>query len=195
MRNGYRTSTVAGARGALAVLAEDYVDTDRILPARFLLAPGFEHLRNGVFADDAKLRDDHPFHDRSTPRVLVVGEGFGCGSSREHAPRALQQAGVRALIGGSFAEIFHANALAVGLACATARRSDRQQLAAHAEQQATLDVAAGHVSVGTWRCSVSFGAGVQRALLDGSWDALTNLLAAAPAVRALAAGRSAPQAS
>ena len=114
MKKSPITGPIVSAQGAVVVMDEDQIDTDRILPARFMRTPDFSLLTEGAFADDVQARADHPFRDRHTPRVLVAGEGFGCGSSREHAPRALLQVGVRAVVAGSFAEIFQTNALAVG---------------------------------------------------------------------------------
>ncbi|HEY7820742.1 MAG TPA: 3-isopropylmalate dehydratase small subunit [Vicinamibacteria bacterium] len=99
-----------------AVLPVDNVDTDQIIPARFLTTTGKKGLGEALFAD---WRGDPDFvlnrEEAKGAAILVAGENFGCGSSREHAPWALIGYGFRAIVSRSLADIFKANALKNGL--------------------------------------------------------------------------------
>ncbi len=128
--------------GRIVVVAGDDIDTDRIIPARFLKCVTFEGLAEGAFADDRlELAGSHPFdrpeHQGAT--ILVVNRNFGCGSSREHAPQALMRWGIRAVVGESFAEIFFGNCLALGIPCLSGDHATILAL----QQQALADPAAG----------------------------------------------------
>ncbi|MFN5464399.1 MAG: 3-isopropylmalate dehydratase small subunit [Cyanobacteriota bacterium] len=195
-------------RGRAVALVGSDIDTDRIIPARFLKCVTFEGLAAGAFADDRVERRApsprphpdglHPFDrpEHQGASVLVVNRNFGCGSSREHAPQALMRWGIRALIGESFAEIFFGNCLALGLPCLTAA-SDvvaaiQQAVAADPGTVMELDLEALEVvleseAAGENRWPVFLDAGPHRMLLSGHWDATGQLLAHGEELAATAA--------
>ena len=103
-------------------LPADNVDTDQIIPARFLKTVDRWGLSEALFADWRFTEDGEPdprfvFNRREMQgrQILIAGDNFGCGSSREHAPWALTSWGIRAIFATSFADIFRANALKNGL--------------------------------------------------------------------------------
>lgn len=109
-------------RSRLAPLRINNVDTDQIIPARFLTGTTRTGLGESLFADLRRSHDGTPLSDfvlnlpeRQGAQILIAGENFGCGSSREHAAWALTDYGFRAVISSSFGDIFHANALKNGL--------------------------------------------------------------------------------
>ncbi len=177
--------------GTALPLRGDDVDTDRIIPARFLKAITFDGLGAHAFEDDRKaLGGGHPF-DRpefAGASVLVVNRNFGCGSSREHAPQALVRRGIRAVVGEGFSEIFFGNAVMLGLPCVAVSREDAVALQALAERAPatpfTVDLVAGRVEAGGLAASCSLPAGAREALVTGRWDGLSLLLDRFDEVRA-----------
>ena len=166
------------------VLRGDDIDTDRIIPARFLKCVSFDALGEQAFADDrTELAGDHPFDQEAHQgaSILVVNDNFGCGSSREHAPQALMRWGIRAVIGVSFAEIFYGNCLALGIPCATAGVEDIRKLQDAVESDPaaewTLDLELLTVSDGTTTQSMALAGGALDMLRSGQWDATGQLLA------------------
>lgn len=180
------SSQIERIAGRALVLPGDDMDTDRIMPARFLKAVTFEGLEAHLFEDDrralATQGGRHPFDDpaRAGARVLLAGANFGCGSSREHAPQALWRWGLRAVIAESFAEIFAGNALMIGLACASAARADLARLREATTSQSTLefvlDVASSRVDAGELSVTVRFADSARVALTSGAWDTTGMLL-------------------
>jgi 3-isopropylmalate/(R)-2-methylmalate dehydratase small subunit len=181
---------------AVAVHGAD-IDTDRIIPARFLKTITFEGLDEHVFEDDrleAKTQGRiHPF-DNPAHRgaaILVAGANFGCGSSREHAPQAIKRWGIQAVVAESFAEIFYGNSLMIGLACATAPAAEIERLTALADSQPDLefhlDIEARTLTADDLRIAVTIPDSVRTALLTGDWDATSLLLDKYDEVEAVAA--------
>ncbi|HKP62242.1 MAG TPA: 3-isopropylmalate dehydratase small subunit [Polyangiales bacterium] len=164
------------------------IDTDRIIPARFLRCVTFDGLGEHAFEDDrAQLKaagKQHPFDDpaRQNARVLLVDRNFGCGSSREHAPQALMRwsAGIAAIIGESYAEIFFGNCVALGIPCVTAGAEDiaklKRAVAANPALEVSVDVEHGSASAGDVQIPVSMPAGAKKQLVSGRWDSSAELL-------------------
>ncbi len=170
------------------------IDTDRIIPARFLKCVTFEGLGQHVFADDrAQNPGQHPFDlpQYQGAEILLVNANFGCGSSREHAPQALAKWGIRALIGESFAEIFFGNCLALGIPCVTAPASVIQTLqgavAENPQLRLTLDLLNKQVCWEDKTAAVEIPQGAWQMLVQGTWDATGQLLAARERIQEVAA--------
>jgi len=182
----------------VAVIGND-IDTDRIIPARFLKCVSFEGLAAGAFADDRReLGGAHPFdrpeHQGAT--ILVVKGNFGCGSSREHAPQALMRWGIRALIGESFAEIFFGNCLALGIPCLSASATDvaalQRTIAAAPQTRLALDLETLQVGLmpgadgleaggsdgrrETQQMALQLNEGPRSMLVSGQWDGTSQLV-------------------
>ena len=170
----------------------DNVDTDRIIPARFLKSITFEGLGDHVFEDDRLAMPGHPFSNPAYAgaRILLVNENFGSGSSREHAPQALKRWGLAACVGESFSEIFRGNSLAIGLACVTASHDVIERLMALVEttpsSRLTLSLQDQVLKVDGSRVVVGVEAPVRDALLAGTWDATGLLLDDFDVVRGVA---------
>ena len=174
--------------GRGVVLRGDDIDTDRIIPARYMKAVSFDGLEEHVFADARFTADgtpkDHPFNSASFSgsSILIVNQNFGCGSSREHAPQALRRWGIRALVGESFAEIFFGNCVALGIPPVSAAKADLAALMDAVEldpaQEVAVDLRAMTVSSRAGTAEIRLVEGARRSLLEGSWDAVRTLLEA-----------------
>ena len=168
------------------------IDTDRIMPARFLVSVSFEGLERHVFEDDRVADPAHPFND---PRyagasILIVNANFGCGSSREHAPQGIARAGLRAVIGESFSEIFQGNAAVIGLPCFVADREAVNQLQTLVERTPeitiTADIGSGAVTAGSLRLEASVPRALRDAFVSGQWNPTAMLLDRFEEVKAVA---------
>jgi 3-isopropylmalate/(R)-2-methylmalate dehydratase small subunit len=174
--------SIRDVRGTAVPLRGDNIDTDRIIPARFLKAVTFEGLEAHLFEDDRLANARHPVSD---PRyagasILLVQANFGCGSSREHAPQAIRRSGIRAVVGESFSEIFFGNAVALGMPCVTAARADIDALLARVESQPGLELTVDlvrMVAAGADRpITITLPPAARESFLDGTWDATALLL-------------------
>ncbi len=170
---------------AIGVRGND-IDTDRIIPARFLKTITFDGLGDHVFEDDRREATGrglvHPFDEpaHQGARILLAQSNFGCGSSREHAPQAIARWGIGAIIAASYAEIFFGNSLMMGLPCATAAPTDLEQLMALSESRPdvefVMDLSTSTVTAGSLTVPVGFPDAVRTALRSGGWDATGLLL-------------------
>ena len=169
--------------GKSIVLIGDDIDTDRIIPARFLKCVNFDNLGQSVFEDDRKnLKGKHPFDLESNKgsSILIVNSNFGCGSSREHAPQALLRWGIRAIIGESFAEIFYCNCIAIGIPCFTLPK----KLVKNIQENKNINNSLCEINIKESTFKSNFfnfdlviKISSKNMFLSGEWDATSTLLA------------------
>lgn len=186
---------IVNVSGRAVYVPGDDIDTDRIIPARFMKCVTFDglgaHLFHDIrFAEDGSLR----VHALNDPRfqgatVMLSNGNFGCGSSREHAPQALAKSGFRAVIAESFAEIFFGNATTLGMPCATVVHDDLVALAARVESSpelvVSIDLGSLTITAGELRIPFTIKPGARDALTNGAWDPIGQLLDGAQEVQAL----------
>ncbi len=178
---------------AIAVMGDD-IDTDRIIPARYLRCVTFDGLGEHAFADDrVQSNGEHPF-DKPQHRgasILVTNNNFGCGSSREHAPQALSKWGIKAVIGQSFAEIFFGNCVAIGIPCVIASLEEVKQLQTlineNPQADLTVDLSTMEVKGDNVSVPVQMNEGSRQMFLNGTWDNCGQLVSNAENVKAIAA--------
>ncbi|MBW2290329.1 MAG: 3-isopropylmalate dehydratase small subunit [Deltaproteobacteria bacterium] len=175
--------------GRGCVLRGDDIDTDRIIPARFLRCVTFDDVGEHAFEDDREqAKGDHPFDDERYrgANIMIVGQNFGCGSSREHAPQALMRSGFDAFVGGSFAEIFFGNCTALGLPCVTLSPGDLSALmdsvTVGPDEQLKVDLEAREVHHRGTGWALAIPDGIRDQLLEGTWNATAVLLGAGDAI-------------
>ena len=174
----------------------DDVDTDRIIPARFMKCVTFDGLGEYAFYDERFHEDGKPkAHPIDDPKykgatILLAGRNFGCGSSREHAPQALYRHGFRAVLAESFAEIFFGNAITLGMPCLIMDGRDIRALAALIDEapqtEINIDIPGGQVSMADVGFPARLPDHAREALVDGKWDAIADLLEGLDAVKATA---------
>jgi 3-isopropylmalate/(R)-2-methylmalate dehydratase small subunit len=189
---------ITEVRGRAVHVPGDDIDTDRIIPARFMKCVTFDGLGEFLFADVRRNPDGsrraHPIDDprHAGARILVSGANFGCGSSREHAPQAIWRFGLRGIVAESFAEIFFGNCTTLGIPCLSVSHEDRAKLGAAIEADPTLEVVldleALEVRAGALRLPATMRDTARAGLTGGRWDPISELLEAAPQTAALARG-------
>lgn len=187
------SSEVKVVSGRGIPLVGNDIDTDRIIPARFLKCVTFDGLGENVFIDDRTgLKGQHPFDQPQYQgaKILVVNRNFGCGSSREHAPQAIAKWGIQALIGESFAEIFFGNCVAMGIPCVTADHDIvkrlQEAIAANPETPISLDLETMQVKCGGFSAAIYMGEGAKNMFTSGSWDACGQLVSNSNQINATA---------
>ena len=183
MNQKFPKGEIKSIQGRSFTMKGDDIDTDRIIPARFLKCVSFSALGEQVFADDREeLKGNHPFDldQNKGANILVVNDNFGCGSSREHAPQALMRWGIRLIIGESFAEIFFGNCLALGIPCLTASKEEIVNLQNLVEKNNNQiwDCNLKNLSISNQKETVKLilDEGPHNMLYSGKWDATSQLL-------------------
>ena len=183
MNQKFPKGEIKSIKGRSFTIKGDDIDTDRIIPARFLKCVSFSALGQQVFADDRKeLKGNHPFdlvHNKGA-NILIVNDNFGCGSSREHAPQALMRWGIRLIIGESFAEIFFGNCLALGIPCLTASKEEivKLQNLVEKDNNQIWQFNLKNLSISNQKETVKLilDEGPYNMLYSGKWDATSQLL-------------------
>lgn len=177
---------------AISVTGND-IDTDRIIPARFLRCVTFDGLGEHAFEDDrAQTNGQHPFDQPQYQgaSILVVNNNFGCGSSREHAPQALAKWGIKAIVGQSYAEIFFGNCVAIGVPCLIASSEEVQQLQklikANPDLNFTVDLETMTVKGDNLSIPVQMNEGSRQSFLEGTWDNCGQLVSNTKSIKATA---------
>jgi 3-isopropylmalate/(R)-2-methylmalate dehydratase small subunit len=188
-----QSSAIGRVQGRGLPVRGDDIDTDRIMPARFLKAVSFEGLERHLFEDDRAADPGHPFNDAryQGASILVVNKNFGCGSSREHAPQGLQRYGIGAIVGESYSEIFQGNAAMIGMPCFVADRASIDRLQSLVEETPAIvidaDVASGVVRAGRLEVRATLPAALRDAFVSGQWSPTAMLLDRFEDVRGVAA--------
>ena len=168
--------------GTGILLFLDDVDTDRIIPARYLRCVTFDGLGEHAFEDDRRQDSSHPFDDDrfQGASILIAGRNFGCGSSREHAPQSLIRWGIRAVLAESFAEIFFGNCTSLGVPAVCASRSDLENLTSLVNSEPdlsiTVDLSAEEVRAGDHTLAITIDESAKTALVSGEWTSCRSYL-------------------
>ncbi len=168
--------------GKCISLVGDDVDTDRIIPARFLKCVNFDSLGKSVFDDDRKaLKGSHPFDLEANKgaSILIVNSNFGCGSSREHAPQALMRWGIKAIIGESFADIFYSNCIAIGIPCLTLSKKSIKIIQEYLDNKNLffeVDLLKSSASSKDLEFNLGIKETSRKMFLSGEWDTTSKLI-------------------
>ncbi len=169
-------------KGQCISLIGNDIDTDRIIPARFLKCVNFDSLGKSVFEDDREtLKGNHPFDlkENKNASILIVNSNFGCGSSREHAPQALMRWGIKAIIGESFAEIFYCNCIAIGIPCFTLSKKSIREIQKHNDNKSLffeIDLKNSLAKSKDLQFKLEIKESSKKMFLSGEWDATSTLL-------------------
>ena len=130
------------------------IDTDQIIPKQFLKTVDREGLAKGLFYDlrfdgEGRARPDFVLNrpEYKGAGVLVAGDNFGCGSSREHAPWALADFGIHAVLSSEIADIFRGNALKNGVLAVVLSEGEHRYLLEHPGIELAIDVAGGFIEL------------------------------------------------
>ena len=173
---------ISQINGQCISLIGNDIDTDRIIPARFLKCVNFDSLGESVFEDDRKiLKGRHPFdlEENKNASILIVNSNFGCGSSREHAPQALMRWGIKAIIGESFADIFYSNCIAIGIPCFTLHKKFIQEIQKYNDSKflfLEIDLKNSSAKSENLILNLNIKESTRRMFLSGEWDATSTLL-------------------
>ena len=178
--------------GSAVLIPQDDIDTDRIIPASFMKCVTFDGLGDFVFYDARFEADgspkDHPLNEArfSGASIVVSGQNFGCGSSREHAPQSIKRAGFKGIIAGSYAEIFFGNCVGLGIPCVCLSEADLADLNrlvdAEPSSNVIIDLASRRVRVGEWEATALVPEAARSAMMSGRWDPLGELIEARASV-------------
>jgi len=173
---------ITNIKGQCISLIGNDIDTDRIIPARFLKCVNFDSLGKSVFEDDRKtLKGRHPFdlEENKNATILIVNSNFGCGSSREHAPQALMRWGIKAIIGESFADIFYSNCIAIGIPCFTLSKKSIQEIQKNKDDEflfLEIDLENSLAKSKDFTSNLEIKESTRKMFLSGEWDATSTLL-------------------
>jgi len=173
---------ISNINGQCIPLIGNDIDTDRIIPARFLKCVNFNSLGESVFEDDRKTsKGSHPFdlEENKNASILVVNSNFGCGSSREHAPQALMRWGIKTIIGESFADIFYSNCIAIGIPCFTLTKKSIEEIQNYCDNQflfLEIDLKNSLAKSKDLNFNLEIKESSRNMFLSGEWDATSTLL-------------------
>ena len=173
---------ISQINGKCISLIGDDIDTDRIIPARFLKCINFDSLGESVFEDDREtLKGSHAFdlEKNKNAAILIVNSNFGCGSSREHAPQALMRWGIKAIIGESFADIFYSNCIAIGIPCFTLPKKSIQEIQKYNFNKflyLEIDLKNSLAKSKDLNFNLQIKESSRKMFLSGEWDATSTLL-------------------
>ncbi len=178
---------ILGRSGFAVPVPGDDIDTDRIIPARFMKCVTFDGLGEFMFYDvkfdpDTGKVTNHNLNKEEYAKasIIISGNNFGCGSSREHAPQAIAKAGFVAVIAEGYAEIFFGNSTQLGIPCVTVGHADRLKLsdsvAADPTQEVAIDLEKMVIRYADGEIPCSMREANRQALMGGDWDPLQELI-------------------